>query len=214
MASKIQTYFVYLINLQRQNNALEEISVESKDLMDLADLRDKYIKWLLDIRKEKEFEKLGSLHADDSIISDHMKNGSVGNTDRYFYVKELLQKEIALRVEFFSRLELVPKLINKILIKIEQEKKEVSIENNGRILKYPFRKSDGMSKRFEYLVTIAQNPKVGARKLSTTTYQNISSEISEINKNIKEALKLKKDLIVNERNSGYQINDLYEIDFV
>lgn len=108
MASKLQQYFVSLINLQRQIDALSETHIESKDLMDLADLRGKYILWLGDIREEKEFEKFGSLHANDSAVSDLMNNGGVGTIDRYFDIKKLLQKEIILRLDFLSKLEITP----------------------------------------------------------------------------------------------------------
>lgn len=100
----------------------------------------------------------------------------------------------------------------KIIIKIDTAKKTIARETGKETLEYQFRKSDGKNKRFEYIVTIAQNPKVGAKKLSNATYQSISSEIMEINEIIKQGLKLTQDLIINKGNSGYEINKMYEIE--
>lgn len=100
----------------------------------------------------------------------------------------------------------------KIIIKIDTARKTIARETSGGTLEYQFRKSDGINKRFGYIIMIAQNPKVGAKKLSNASYQSISSEIIEINTIIKQELKLTQDLIINEGNSGYEINKPYEIE--
>ena len=108
MASKLQKYFVELINLRKEVNALKETSINGDDLMFLAGLRDKYIKWFYVVIKEKKLNKFASVYAFDLSISDLIKNGGVGSVARYFEVKDLLQKEINSCVEFFSRIETMP----------------------------------------------------------------------------------------------------------
>lgn len=103
---------------------------------------------------------------------------------------------------------------NKIKLTIDSKNKTISKTLRDGEIVYNFRKFDGKNKRFEYLIKIVQNKKIGASKLSKTTYQNISSEISNINKNIKTELKLKENLITNKGNTGYEINKSFDIELI
>lgn len=102
----------------------------------------------------------------------------------------------------------------KIILKINTEKKIITRESENKIFEYSFRKANGKNKRFEYVVKIVQNPKIGAKELNNKSYQTTSSEIGEINNIIKDKLKLVEDLIINDGNSGYEINNKYGIDFI
>ena len=103
---------------------------------------------------------------------------------------------------------------NVITLKIDTDRKVVTRETEKGTLELAFRRSSGKNKRFEYLVKIAKNPRIGSKELSDTGYQNVSSEIGKINKNTKEKLKLIEKLIINTDNTGYEINGLYKIDFM
>lgn len=132
------------------------------------------------------------------------------------------RKDIDLALK--EQLEILEKIINdlsknyliikeKIIIQINEEQKEISRNKKDKILKYRFRKS-GKNIRFEYILTISKNTKTGAKKLSNKTYQNISTEIKNINKIIKKELQLTNDLITNNNNTGYCINDVYIVEFI
>lgn len=126
MASKLQQYFVDIVNLQRKVDFLKESLINDSDFIALANLRDNYIKWLYLIREGKGLEKFVSLFSSNFVITDHMKNGGIGTSDRYFLVKDLLKKEIDSRVEIFTRIETmssasinkIPKSENKFPIKL------------------------------------------------------------------------------------------------
>jgi len=105
VVDKSQTYFVELINLKKRADFLEDFPIKEEDIYILVDLRDDYIKWFGNIKEEKEFSKFGSLRTSDFVITDHMKNGGISTSDRYHEVKKLLEKEMDLRIEFFSRIE-------------------------------------------------------------------------------------------------------------
>lgn len=102
----------------------------------------------------------------------------------------------------------------KIILKINTDKKIITRESDNKIFEYSFRKAKGKNKRFEYVVKIAQNPKIGAKDLNSKSYQTTSSEIKEINDTAKEKLKLIEDLIINHGNSGYEISNNYGIDLI
>ena len=72
----------------------------------------------------------------------------------------------------------------------------------------------GINKRFGYLIKIHQNPKISGTDLGSATLQNLSKEIRELNETFKEKLKLPDELIINNDNSGYEINRRYFIEFI
>ncbi|MCX6717728.1 MAG: hypothetical protein NTU76_03585 [Candidatus Taylorbacteria bacterium] len=108
------------------------------------------------------------------------------------------------------------KIDNKIILKIDKENKTITKDLSNKNLICTFRKGTAKNKRFEYIIILAKsNKKIGAKKLSKTTYQNISTEIDSINERLKDSLGLTKKVIKNDNNSGYEIDwEIYKITFV
>jgi len=102
--------------------------------------------------------------------------------------------------------------INKITLKINKNKMEVSKDNSLCVC--PFRKNS-KNRRFEYILILAKSrTKIGASKLSNKSIQSTSSEIDKINERLKKDLDLTENIIVNNQNSGYEINrNIYEVIF-
>lgn len=100
-----------------------------------------------------------------------------------------------------------------IILQINEEKKEVTRKDNFKF-KHSFRKPSGINKRFEYLIKIHHSPKISGYDLGSPSLQNISKEINKLNKKLGGSLKLSDDLIINEGNSGYEINPKYKIEFI
>lgn len=97
-----------------------------------------------------------------------------------------------------------------IILQISEERKEIICNK----FKHSFRKATGANKRFEYLIKIYKNPKIGGSDLGSSTLQNVSKELKKLNVIIKNKLKLSDDLIINNGNSGYEINNKYKIEFI
>ena len=131
----------------------------------------------------------------------------------YFLIKDLERlKEIK---ETTDKALVVP-TDKRIILKIDTEAKTITRDDRKKLLQFSFRKVRGRNKRFNYLIKIAESPfGIIARKLDTTTSQNISSEIAKTNKETKKLLKLPEYLIVNKGGSGYKINRaIYDVEFV
>lgn len=95
---------------------------------------------------------------------------------------------------------------------INEERKEI-FRKDKKKFKYTFRKSN-KNKRFEYLIKIYHNPKVSGYDLAGVgKLQNLSKELRTINDTLKNKLKLSEDFILNDNNTGYQVNDKYYIEF-
>lgn len=149
------------------------------------------------------FEELEDVNTDDENDSlilwarnlDVIKN----NVEKFFEI-DVLKSKLKSRYENGKI----------IILQINEERKEI-IRKDTRF-KHSFRKVKGRNKRFEYLVKIYQNPKIGGTDLGSTTLQNISKEIKLINNTLKSKLKIPYKLIVNDDNSGYEISDKYHIE--
>ncbi|HNW71679.1 MAG TPA: hypothetical protein PKZ36_00285 [Candidatus Paceibacterota bacterium] len=101
-----------------------------------------------------------------------------------------------------------------IILMIDEVKKEIFRKDNNKFI-HRFRKTHGKNKRFEYIINIYNNPKIGGSDLAKGgTLQNLSKEINNLNKKIKTELRLSEKIIVNDDNTGYQINDKYNIEFM
>jgi len=96
---------------------------------------------------------------------------------------------------------------NKTLLIINKKTKRISQKLNPE-LSYSFRSPSGKSKRFEYLLAIVNSEEnIAGKKLDPKVKpQTLSGEIANINTNLKKALKLKKEIIINHNNSGYGAN--------
>ena len=106
---------------------------------------------------------------------------------------------------------------NKTILDIDKKNKTISKDSGEKKLVCPFRsKATGKNKRFEYVVKLTQNEKKwGGSKLSDTSSQNISTEITKINQRLIDDLDLIHDVIKNDNNSGYEIDkNFYEPVFV
>lgn len=102
---------------------------------------------------------------------------------------------------------------NKITLKINKVKMEISKDNNTLVCS--FRKVGGKNRRFEYICKLAiSKTKIGSKKLRDKTFQNTSGEIDKINDRLIKDLDLTEKVIKNKGNSGYEINrEIYEIIF-
>lgn len=98
------------------------------------------------------------------------------------------------------------KNFSKIVLEINKKQKEVRNKLNNKI--FSFRKATGENKRFNYLLTLIKNPKKvsGMNLNSIVTPSSLSGEIEEINTNLKNSLDLAEKVIINNNNSGYEIN--------
>lgn len=104
---------------------------------------------------------------------------------------------------------------NKTTLKINKKNKTISKDSSGENIVCVFRKVNGKNKRFEYIVKLAQNEKISGSKLSNTSSQNISTEITKINLRLIDNLDLTHDVIKNDDNSGYEIDrNFYEPIFI
>ena len=101
----------------------------------------------------------------------------------------------------------------KIILQIDEKRKEIMRKDNNEF-RHSFRRALGINKRFGYLIKIHQNPKISGTDLGSATLQNLSKEIRELNETFKEKLKLPDELIINNDNSGYEINRRYFIEFI
>jgi len=102
---------------------------------------------------------------------------------------------------------------NKTTLKINKKNKTIS-KDSIKNLVCSFRKVNGKNKRFDYIVKLAQNEKIGGSKLSDTSAQNLSTEIGKINMRLINDLDLTHNVIKNDNNSGYEIDrDFYEPSF-
>lgn len=232
MVSKLQKYFNDLINLQRKLYSFKVSNVTGDDFMALADLRDAYITWLCSLKEEEDFNRYGSIFASNNTISDFGNNGGVVTIDRYLKVKEILEKEMNLRVEFFTRLETTPQ--NNSSSKNEN-KKVFHISYNINIGRFIFNDNDsdvvdlegkqkdtadclvGAGKEvkiswdeihdsFKDLVADQDTPnatELDARKRSVRT------AVTEINKHTEKYLKENKNLI-DAKDNQYWLQ--YEVD--
>lgn len=99
---------------------------------------------------------------------------------------------------------------SKISITIDESKKEVIRQSDDDRLVHAFRR--GKNKRFETLLKISKNPKIGASELSNNT-QNLSKEIGKINNLLKDKLRLTTPIIINRGGkSGYEIDlEVYDL---
>lgn len=104
---------------------------------------------------------------------------------------------------------------NKITLAINEKIKKITQKSNPK-LSFSFRLYGGKNKRFEYLLIIAGNERISGKELDPNiTPQALSGEIREINNNLKKALKLKNEIIINNNNSGYEANkDFYNFEIV
>lgn len=104
----------------------------------------------------------------------------------------------------------------KIILQIKKERFEIIKKDSG--FSYSFRKIEGNNKRFKYLIKIKEKPQISAKDLmehsDTKTMQNLSKEISKLNEIIKKKLNIEDQLILNKNNTGYEINEKYEIEFI
>lgn len=111
-----------------------------------------------------------------------------------------------------KKLKQVSSAPGRIKILIDKDKQEVHRADNSKT--HPFRKAGGKNKRFDMVMAIAQHPKIGAAKLSDNA-RNASKEVGNINRLIKKGLRLTKPLIINRKNSGYQVDsDTYDISII
>ncbi|MFA6386756.1 MAG: hypothetical protein WCW04_03240 [Candidatus Paceibacterota bacterium] len=131
------------------------------------------------------------------------------------FAKEIL-------AEIRKKLEYIQKIYNlenkkrevKIILQIDEKRKEIIFKENNKF-KYAFRRTRGVNKRLNYLIKIYKNPKISGNSLAnTTTLQNLSGEITELNNVLKNRLNLSDDLIVNDGNSGYEIDSKFGIEFI
>ena len=91
-----------------------------------------------------------------------------------------------------------------ITLILDTNKREIYRKGLKNIGIYSFQ--NGRNKRFERLVQIVKEKRSGSSLLGGATYQNLSSEISAINKVMAKRLNLTHDLIINNSRTGYEIN--------
>lgn len=139
--------------------------------------------------------------------------GIEGEDCFYFLIEDLEKlKEIKTKIDEASGVE-------KTILQISKERKEIMRKDNHKF-KRSFRSPQGKNKRFEYLIKIYDNPKISGRDLEPDPdligkkLQNLSKEIRKMNGSFKNKLNLPDNLIVNESNSGYEINSKYYFEFI
>lgn len=197
-------------DLKRTPNYTADIEYNYKDILkqksifginNKAGAINKILEMLSYIKSDKVF--LGGLNVDEKYLSFGVIKDDIILITGY-------QREIL--IEYLDKINGRNK--KKIILKINTDKKIITRDCENKVFEYSFRKAKSKNKRFEYVIKIVQNSKIGAKELNSKSYQTTSSEIREINNALKDKLKLVENLIVNHENSGYEINNKYGITII
>lgn len=204
MASKQLTHVVKLNNLKDRIRA-----IYGADISLLGNIRDEYIDWFIELQNKKVLAKYGFLTTD-LVILDQQNNGGIINSNRFYEVKDLLEKEIDMRLDFVNTRESVFLETDKIEVIIDSFK-GIYIKSKDR--KYPIETG---SQRKKILHTLLAN---GDSHIATSLedFRNalnnknikssfLSKEIRHINELFKTNLDMEADLILKVSTGGYALN--------
>lgn len=103
--------------------------------------------------------------------------------------------------------------LNKIKLYVDRASNPCRVYRtyDGKVLTCVF---SSKSERFKYIEKIIQHGKISGKQLrGSKTFQALSTEISEINKRLRKELNISRDVVVNSDNSGYTIDEIYELNF-
>ncbi len=149
---------------------------------------------------EKELREYNSLHKYQNISLDEISSNLILAVNKEA-LKKLYTKCLVLSAS-------VAEPMDRMRVTILRDTNEIKCSKGSREYSCIFRKTGGKNKRFEYILKIAQGSKMAASKLNSN-FQTLSKEIDEINNRIEIDLALTKRFIVNDKNSGYEINERY-----
>lgn len=125
-------------------------------------------------------------------------------------------KGLKILEEFSSKYKLQDDEGAKIILQISKENLSISKKDSG--FTCYFQKREGSNQRFKRLVKIIESKNISANDLiwyiGSGTKQNLSGENKKVNGFLKNKLGLTDDIITNDGNTGYKINEKYKIEFI
>ncbi|MDD4110582.1 MAG: hypothetical protein PHS54_03405 [Clostridia bacterium] len=143
----------------------------------------------------------------------------IDSEDLYSYFDDIDNKitdGIKILEEFSTKYSIKDNKNTKTILLIS--KKDLTISRKDSGFTCSFQKREGSNQRFKRLIKIIESKNISANDLieyiGSGTKQNLSGENKKVNRFLKIKLGLMDDVITNDGNTGYKINERYEIEFI
>lgn len=218
------------------------LSKKTKDLIDNWDTRcntedttqyfgitDEYLIWLDNVNRyfSDYFKNNGIKQNDfvkkikDAFVPSFMEtNYSIWGKDIPHSLFNDIYNKIVIGVkileEFTTKYNIKDNKNTKIILRISKKDLTISKKDSGFICY--FQKREGDNQRFKRLIKIIESKNISASDLieyiGSGTKQNLSGENKKVNKFLKNKLGLIDDVIINDGNTGYKLDEKYEIEFI